>query len=246
MFFLTNMAYASLPVFLPTIIKEMGYSALQAQAMSAPPYMVAFISVLITAHLSDRSQSRGWYVILHALASAAGYTVLALAKRFQFRETVRYAAVYPAAMGFFNVVVLVISWSINNQDSETQRGAGFALLQVVGQCGPILGTRLYPRADGPYFEKGMTVCAGAMVGVAVLASVLRVALAWENRRKGRGGGAQDIEMEEYLALETREDDGEEEVRLVGSSGRYGDRESQRESRRSRRRVAERQGFRYML
>ena len=45
MFFCANVAFSSLPVFLPTIIKEMGYTALQSQALSAPPYLVAFVSV---------------------------------------------------------------------------------------------------------------------------------------------------------------------------------------------------------
>ena len=45
MFFCANVAFSSLPVFLPTIIEEMGYTALQSQALSAPPYLVAFVSV---------------------------------------------------------------------------------------------------------------------------------------------------------------------------------------------------------
>ncbi|KXJ92480.1 major facilitator superfamily domain-containing protein [Microdochium bolleyi] len=197
MFFLTNMAYASLPVFLPTVLKEMGYTRLEAQAFSAPPYLVAFITVYITAWLSDRSKSRAGFVIFHALCSAAGYSVLALARPLSLGHTVRYLAVYPAAMGFFNVVVLTLAWSINNQESESQRGGGFALLQVVGQCGPIVGTRLYPKSDGPFFEHGMRACAAAMLGVAVLALILRFVLAWQNRRNASGEG----DTADYVALD---------------------------------------------
>ncbi|EQB49692.1 major facilitator superfamily transporter [Colletotrichum gloeosporioides Cg-14] len=119
MFFLTNMAYSSLPVFLPKILHEMGHSRLESQGLSAPPYFLAFLFVLLTAHLSDRFQIRSGPIIFHALASAAGYAVLALSEPFGLPPPLRYLAVYPAAIGFFNVVTLTITWSINNQPSET-------------------------------------------------------------------------------------------------------------------------------
>ncbi|KAK4103763.1 MFS general substrate transporter [Parathielavia hyrcaniae] len=152
--FLANLAYSSLPVFLPTILAAAGHTALSAQALSAPPYLAAFFSVLATAHLSDRTRLRSPFLIAHALASAAGYTVLSSSSS---SNALRYAAVYPAAMGFFNVVVLTIAWSINNQRGAARRGAGFALMQVVGQCGPLVGTRLYPDRDAPYYARGMAV-----------------------------------------------------------------------------------------
>ncbi|AEO67077.1 uncharacterized protein THITE_2115852 [Thermothielavioides terrestris NRRL 8126] len=114
---------------------------------------------------------------------------------------VRYAAVFPAAVGFFSVVVLTIAWNVNNA-RHRHGAAGFALMQAVGQCGPLVGTRLYPDADAPYYSRGMAVCAGAMVGVAVLAAGLRWWLARVNRRwdreeeaeaEGRGEGAGEDE-----------------------------------------------------
>ncbi|KAK8079796.1 F-box domain-containing protein [Apiospora hydei] len=207
MFFLTNMAYSSLPVFLPTILKEMGHTALESQALSAPPYLIAFVAVLATAHLSDKLGVRAPFIVAHALASAAGYLVLALARPLGLGSMLRYLAIYPAAVGFFNVVVLVVAWNINNQPSEGRRGGGFALMQVVGQCGPLLGTRLYPKGDEPYFEPGMWTCAGGMAGVAMVALVLRFYLA---RLNARMDGA------------ARERGGREEAQgLVGSPGREG-------------------------
>ncbi|KAI1351499.1 major facilitator superfamily domain-containing protein [Xylaria sp. FL0043] len=210
MFFFANMAYSTLPAFLPTILQEMGHSELQAEALSVPPNLLAFAIVLLTAHLSDRAQSRSPFIVAHALLSASGYLVLALARPAGglITPAIRYVAVYPAAVGFFSVVVLIIAWSVNNQPGEGQRGGGFALLQVVGQCGPLLGAQLYPDRDAPFFETGMWACAAAMFGVAVLAIVLRFYLHWLNRR---------LDDEEG-----KEGDGgnEEEARgLVGSSGR---------------------------
>ncbi|KAL3955399.1 hypothetical protein ACCO45_010962 [Purpureocillium lilacinum] len=158
---------------------------LAAQALSAPPYLLAFVVVLFTAHMSDRLRARTVPIALHALASAAGYATLALSESLHLPAWLRYLAVYPAAVGFFNVVTLVIAWSINNQASQTRQGGGFALLQLVGQCGPLVGTRLYPDADAPYYGRGMMACACAMLSVAVLAAVLRFYLQFQNRRMDR-------------------------------------------------------------
>lgn len=208
-FFLTNMAYSSMPVFLPTILRAMGHDALSAQALAAPPYLAAFLAVLATARASDAMRARAPLLIAHALASAAGYAVLALAESglpglgpLEPGSWARYLAVYPAAVGFFNVVVLTIAWSINNQRGEARQGAGFALLQVVGQCGPLVGTRLYPDRDAPYYTRGMMVCAGAMLGVAVLAGLLRVYLKRANKRWDGEEGGRDGEEGEALVGDT--------------------------------------------
>ncbi|GKU14419.1 unnamed protein product [Fusarium langsethiae] len=208
MFFLTNMAYSSLPVFLPKILAEMGHDTHTSQALSAPPYLAAFVIVLFTAHMSNRLRTRTIPLIFHALASSSGYAILALAKPLNLPNFIRYMAVYPAAIGFFNVVTLIITWSINNQSSQSRQGGGFALLQLVGQCGPLVGTRLYPDRDAPYYAPGMSTCAEAMLGVSILAYALRFYLKYQNRKLDRA------ETEHF-----EEGDEVEEEGLVGSGRR---------------------------
>jgi hypothetical protein len=188
MFFFTNMAFSSFPVFLPTIIRDMGHSVLVSQALSAPPYLLSFLAVIVTAFLSDRARSRWSFVVFHALLSAAGYALVALAGARGWGTWWRYASVYPAAVGFFSVITIIITWSINNQESESKQGTGFAMLQVIGQMGPLVGTRLYPESQGPLYISGMSVCAAAMVLVAILALVLRFYLARLNRKALEGYG----------------------------------------------------------
>jgi len=252
-FFLTNMAYSSLPVFLPTILTAMGHSALSAQALAAPPYLAAFLIVLATAHASDADRSRSPWLIASALLSAAGYGTLALTGSPWIRlppgNWLRYLAVYPATVGFFNVVVLTVSWSLNNQRGTSRQGGGFALLQVVGQCGPLVGTRLYPDGDAPYYEKGMTVCAAAMLGVAVIAVGLRLYLGRLNRKldemeEEEGGLRDDDDTTEAGRGEEEEGEegGEGEALVPGGIGT-----SRREGREGRGRwEGGGGGFRYML
>lgn len=56
-----------------------------------------------------------------------------------------------------------------------------AILNVIGQCGPLLGTRLYPDSDGPFYVRGMFVCAFFMAVTAILTLTLRWVLSRANR-----------------------------------------------------------------
>ena len=178
------MAYSSFPVFLPTIIRSAGNSTLASQALSFPPYLVAFVTVLLTARASDSAGTRAPFLVGHALLSSLGYALLSASEPLALPPWARYLALFPACAGFFSVVCLTVTWSINNQPNPSSQGSSFALLQVVGQCGPLLGTRLYPSDDGPYFAPGMRSCALAMLGVAALCLVLRVYMKRWNERAG--------------------------------------------------------------
>lgn len=172
----------------------MGYSALSSQALSAPPYLFAFFTVLLTAYLSDRYQNRSAFVIFHALLASTGYATMAVAGSLHASPQWRYIGVYPAAMGFFSVVTIIITWTINNQDSDSKKGTGVAIMNYIGQLGPLVGVHLYPDRDQPYYVSGMAICAGFMAAVAVLAFGLRTILAAKNRK---------------MAAEQPNDDGED-------------------------------------
>jgi hypothetical protein len=174
----------------------MGYSSLWAQALSAPPYLVAFFMVLWSSYASDKRNQRSPFIILFASIAAGGYSLIVLSGLLGLPSWLRYLGLYPACMGFFTCVTLVITWTLNNQDSETKKGAGIAILQFFGQCGPLLGTRLFPEDDGPLYSRGMGVCAVFMGAVVVLSWILRLVLIRENKRRRQNAG---IEMSEDVA-----------------------------------------------
>jgi len=100
----------------------------------------------------------------------------------------RYAGVFLAAAGVFPCIGNILPWVLNNQGSDTKRGAGIAILNIIGQCGPLLGTRVYPSQDKPFYRLGMWVCAGFMLFNGCLAFGLRCLLQWENKGLDRKYG----------------------------------------------------------
>lgn len=82
--------------------------------------------------------------------------------------------------------------------SETFRGAGIVLLNLIGQCGvsqlvspmsifakaqkPLLGTNSFPKNQEPKYIKGMAISAAFTFFTGVLAFGLRCLLVWENQK----------------------------------------------------------------
>ena len=190
----------------------MGYTSLTSQALSAPPYLFSFAVVIITARLSDRTRTRSPYVIFHALLASISYFLLCFSSAIAIPNIIRYILVYPACCGFFSAITIIITWTMNNQASSEGKGVGMTILNLIGQCGPLIGTRAFPDEHGPYYAMGMGICAAAMLGVAVLAWILRIVLARENRR------TETKERTDAMTSESREDEAEPLAEAVVRDG----------------------------
>ncbi|PLN77230.1 MFS general substrate transporter [Aspergillus taichungensis] len=198
MYFSCNVSFSSLPVFLPTILEEMGFSSINAQGLTAPPYFASFLVTLATTWIADRFQQRGLTIAICSVVGAVGYTLLATS----LSVGVRYLGVFLAAAGVFPCIANILPWVLNNQGSDTRRGVGIVILNLVGQCGPFLGTNVFPDRDAPRYIRGQAICAAFMYFTTLLALGLRALLMWENRRldqehgtkaerEARGGPAHD-------------------------------------------------------
>lgn len=93
----------------------------------------------------------------------------------------------------------------DNQGNDTRRGAGIMILNLVGQCGPLLGTRLYPSEEGPFYVKGQSVCAAFMFFTTLLAFALRFLLWWENKKLDREHGTLEEQKNRAATAEHAED-----------------------------------------
>ncbi|KAI0009542.1 MFS general substrate transporter [Xylariaceae sp. FL0662B] len=203
MYFCGNVTYSSLPVFLPTILEDMGYTAINAQGLSAPPSFAAFLFALITTWIADKTQQRCLVLFITSAIGGAGYIILATVDT----VGVRYFATFLASAGVFSTIPNILALTLNNQGSDTRRGMSIVLINLVGQCGPFLGTNVFPTNQGPRYVEGMSICAAFMFFSALLALAQRLLLAWENSKLDRKYGAattdrndlefKDVAMENY-------------------------------------------------
>lgn len=183
MYFGINVSYASLPLFVPTIISEIGaFTTIQSQGLSSPPYILAFFTIIFSTFASDRLRLRGPFVALWASVAAVGFILLGTSTG----TAPRYAGVF-LAITIFTCVPLVLCWVANIHSTESKRAGGYVVLATIGQCGPVLGTNLFPAAEHPYYRKGMWVSCGMCIMVAVCAIILTIWLHIENKQMERKG-----------------------------------------------------------
>ncbi|KAL5623772.1 hypothetical protein FOBRF1_003022 [Fusarium oxysporum] len=187
--FCLNTAFGSLPAYLPTILKDMGYTSVHAQGLSACPYIAAFVFCVGMSMLSDRVGQRGIFVFVFCCVGAVGYILLAVIHT----TAIRYFATFLVCAGVFPAVALTFTWVTDNQGSSSKRGAGLAIFGMFGQCGPILGARLFPKSQGPYYFKGMWVCAGVLLAASLMALALSACLRLQNRHRDRVHGKSDTD-----------------------------------------------------
>lgn len=109
MYFSGNVCYSSLPVFLPTILKDMGYTAIDAQGLSAPPSFAAFLFALMTTWLADKTQQRCLVLFVTSAVGGAGYIILATVET----VGVRYFATFLASAGVFSTIPNILALTLS-------------------------------------------------------------------------------------------------------------------------------------
>jgi hypothetical protein len=167
----------------------MGFSSINAQGLTAPPYFLAFLVTIGSTYIADRTQQRGLTIFVLSSMGCLGYILLCSVET----VGVRYFGVFLAASGIFPSIGNILSWVLNNQTSDTRRGTGIAMLNLIGQCGPLLGTNIFPASSGPRYIKGMAVSAAFTGFNALLALALRAYLVRENRKLDQKYGPREVQ-----------------------------------------------------
>lgn len=77
MYFSCNVGFSSLPVFLPTILKDMGFNAVDSQGLTAPPFFLSFLVTIFSTWIADKTQQRGYTIMVLTTIGGIGYILLA-------------------------------------------------------------------------------------------------------------------------------------------------------------------------
>ncbi|KAL9597372.1 MAG: hypothetical protein Q9219_005181 [cf. Caloplaca sp. 3 TL-2023] len=156
----------------------MGFSSINAQGLTAPPFFLSFLVTILSVYVADKTQQRGFTIMLMSTIGFIGYVLLAAVET----VGVRYFGVFLAAAGIFPSIANILPWVLNNQGSDTRRGTSIAILNIIGQCGPLLGTNIFPKTESPRYHKGMWVSAAFTLFTGFLALALRTLLVSENKK----------------------------------------------------------------
>ncbi|KAI1759338.1 major facilitator superfamily domain-containing protein [Hypoxylon sp. FL1150] len=196
MFFSLLVSSYSMIYFLPTIVQTLGYTTIQTQLHSVPPFAAAFGSAVVLAYLSDKCRMRSPFILFGLALLITGLAIL-ISVRGAAHFSVEYAALCLVAMGSTGLGGNIICWYVMNLRGHVERSIGSAWMIGFGNIGGIVATFLFVKKDAPYYHPGYSVCL-AMAALCVVSCVGYGFLIW--RQRGKADEDEKLGVKEPLFL----------------------------------------------
>ncbi|EKJ74091.1 hypothetical protein FPSE_05745 [Fusarium pseudograminearum CS3096] len=169
-------------LFLPTIIRNLGYSSSTAQLMTVPIYITAAILAVIVAWTSDRVGKRSPFIVAFLCVMVVGFSMCISTNN----PKVVYGGVFIAACAIYPAFPGVISWLANNLSGSYKRSVGMAIQIGVGNLGGAMASNFYRQKDGPRYILGHAlelgfICVGIIAALILIFSYSRINKSRERR-----------------------------------------------------------------
>ncbi|MBV7538079.1 MFS transporter [Duganella sp. sic0402] len=166
-YFLCVMGLYGVSFWLPQLIKNSGVSdVFDIGLLSAVPYCVAAVTMVLAARHSDRSGERRWHIAVAALAGALG---LLLATLYSDNTVIALAALSVATAGILST--FPIFWSLPTAMlGGAAAAAGIAMINSIGNLAGFVAPYLVGAIrDATYSTAaGMALIAASLLAGAVL------------------------------------------------------------------------------
>ena len=158
-----------LGLWLPQIVKAMGYTNIETGFIVAAPYLASMIGMVAVGISSDRSGERIYHVAVPALFAAAGMAAAAMLGQ----SVAAIVAMTVAMVGVY--AALSVFWTLPPSFlGGTAAAGGIALINSLsnlgGYFGPMLMGVLKHMTGG--YAAGMLVLAGGLVAAAALVTII--------------------------------------------------------------------------
>jgi hypothetical protein len=86
-----------------------GFTAVNAQGLTAPPFFLSFLLTCTTTYIADKTKQRGIMIMILGVVGGVGYVMLGAAKSIG----ARYTGVFLAAAGIFPAIANIIPWVLS-------------------------------------------------------------------------------------------------------------------------------------
>jgi MFS family permease len=179
-----DMPLYAFSLFLPTIIKDLGYTSTVAQLLTVPVYALAALATIFVGWAADRTGRRGFANLVVAPLGIIGFIILIVAES----AKLRYAGCFLGALGIYPCISNTISWMSNNIEGVYKRGITLGIMIGWGNLNGIVSSNIYNTdTDGPRFIPGHSVVLAYMAIFLWGGSlVLYLLLKRENAKRVRG------------------------------------------------------------
>jgi len=137
-------------LFLPTIIRGLGYTSSTAQLLTVPIYITASVLAVTVAWFSDRYGKRFPFILVCLILMAVGFIMCISSSK----PGVIYAGVFIAACALYPAFPGNITWLSNNLAGSTKRATGQAIQISMGNLAGAMASNFYRSKDAPHYVLG--------------------------------------------------------------------------------------------
>lgn len=178
-----DMPLYAFSLFLPTIIKDLGFASTRAQLLTVPVYVGAAISTITIGYLGDKYKNRGLCNIGISFFAIVGFSMLIGGKT----AGVQYAGTFLGAIGIYPCIANTVSWTANNTEGVYKRGISMAFVIGFGNLTGVMSSNIYQATDAPRFILGHSLVLAWLVVFLLGGSILQYyLLRRENRLRDEG------------------------------------------------------------
>jgi MFS family permease len=147
-------------LFLPSIIRALGYSSSTAQLLTVPIYITASVLAVVVAYYSDKVGKRYPFILVCLCIMAVGFIMCIAGGSV---PGLVYAGVFIAACALYPAFPGNITWLSNNLAGSTKRATGQAIQIAVGNLAGAMASNFYRAEDAPRYLLGHALELGFIV-----------------------------------------------------------------------------------
>lgn len=173
-------------LFLPTILRGMGYEGTRGQLMSVPPYAMAALCTVAIGYTSDKTRQRGLCNIITACLGITGFIMLLSTSN----PKVQYAGTFLGAAGIYPAIPNTLAWVNNNTEGSLKRAFVLGMVVGWGNLNGIVASNIYLDHERPRYWSGHAIVLGYEV-VLLLGGTIFMTFALRRMNANRRAGNMD-------------------------------------------------------
>ncbi|EME83908.1 uncharacterized protein MYCFIDRAFT_133760 [Pseudocercospora fijiensis CIRAD86] len=182
--------------FAPGIIQSYGYTPIQTQLHSVPPWAAAFGFAMLMATISDAAKHRFGFAVFSICISIAGFATLITVHD---NRHVQYGALFLVTMGTYTAMPIIVCWFNMNLGGHHRRSVGSAWQVGFGNIGGIIAVFAFLKKDAPKYTPGYSICIAFTI-LSILACIIYGAGCYLANKK-RDKQAIDLSLTEHEKTE---------------------------------------------
>jgi hypothetical protein len=190
--FANNGPQRGFDTYAPSLVSEMGFGALTANAMASVGLFVQIPVAFLFSVVSDRFDKRGETVIVGLSMATLGYVFNRIFTEISIQGVRYFGVVWTQTFGTFSHPLNITWMSLTCTDSE-ERALAMAMVIMGANMAGIYGAQIFRSDDKPRYRRAFAIG----IGVLAFGTLCAIARKVDEHFRGRQGKvANEIEGEE--------------------------------------------------